>query len=64
MSKPEKIRILTFDPPYRLNQAEALSTLTRETGKSQNLRNTSRSMAENCTRARHGCFLEIWVSNF
>ena len=51
-------------PPYRLNQAEALSTLTRETEKSQNLRNASRSMAENCTRARKWCFLEIWVSNF
>ena len=32
-------------PPYRLNQAEAHSTLTRKTGKSQNLRNTLRSMA-------------------
>ena len=41
-----------WTPPYRLNQAEALSTLTRETGKSQNLRNRSRTMAKNCTRAR------------
>ena len=64
MSVPKKVRILGSDPPYRLNQAEALSTLTRETGKSQNLHDRSRSMAENCTRARKWCFLEIDVSNF